>query len=225
MRKNNSTIYTFLLFFVFIILFVPAILSAQEETEEGTAEEFKPGPLWVMLTTSEKSLTKALEIFGLFLFVKFLPILLKLLPVIVFASLIKIWLLKRKFAVPWKLRSIEKLSITTFAETVVEMYFLLVFIIFFIPAVSSVIKGTALAGTTTEIGLFFKFIVHTLVTIPYQCFLGAVLSLLLLHILTPMGLKELRQYFKFGAFLALIPPATLIVFVFFTRILFKWNYI
>jgi hypothetical protein len=227
MRKNRTTTYTFLFIFAFIILIVPAVLSAQDETgsEEETAEELGPGPLWDLLTNSEVSLKQSLAIIAQVLFYKFLPILLKLLPVIVIASLIKIRLMKQKFTIPWKLKPIEKLSITTFAETAVEMYFLLVFIIFFIPAVSSVIKGTALAQTTTEIGRFFKFIVHTLAAIPYQCVLGAILSLLLLHILTPMSLRELRQYFKFGASLALIPPATLIVFIVFTRILFKWNYI
>lgn len=218
MRKNKSTIYTFLFFFLFIILFVPAILSAQEETgaEEETAEELGPGPLWTLIFFPVGG------VFMTILKASFL-VLLKLFPVVAIASVFKIRVLKRKLSLPWK--SIEKLSITTFSETVVEMTFFLFFMFFFTPAIASLLKNIGFTGTTSEIGLFLKFIAHTLVAIPYQCVLGAVLSLLLLHLVTPMSLKELRQYFKFGAFLALIPPVTLIVFIFFTRILLKWNYI
>ncbi len=215
MRKNKSTIYTFLFLLVFITLIVPGSLYTEEETEAETDAETKPGPLWTLIFFP-------VGVFMAILKASFL-VLLKLFPVVAIASVIKIWLLKRKLSLPWK--SIEKLSITTFSETVVEMTFFLFFIFFFTPAIASVLKNIGFTGTTSEIGLFLKFIVHTLVAIPYQCVLGALLSLLLLHILTPMSLKELRRYFKFGASLALIPPVTLIVFIFFTRILFKWNYI
>lgn len=212
-----------------MMLVIPTGLTAQEETESGESEEtvqqLDPGPLWKLVNSSGISKTDSVLIALFILFIKFAPILLKILPVLILAALIKTYLLKRKLAVPWKLGSIEKLTVTTFAETVVGMYFLLVFFIFFIPTVSSLIKGTALASTTSETGMFLKFLVHTLFAVPYYCVVGGILSILLLKLVSPEKLEKPGKIFKYGAFLATIPAGLFIVFVFISRIVFKWNYI
>jgi hypothetical protein len=206
-----------------MILVIPAVLPAQEETEsqEESVEKLEPGPLWEMLfkkmETSWDAAWKAL--------VELSAIFLKLLPVILLAALIKIHIIKRKLAIPWKLRPVEKLSVATVAETVAEMYFLLLFMVFFIPAVSSVLKDTALAAPATEAASFLKFLIHTLVALPYYCVLGGILSLLLFRLVSPKKLEKLGRYFKYGAFLATIPAGLFIVFVFLSRIVLKWNYV
>jgi hypothetical protein len=205
----------------------PVVLPAQEETEseEETVQQLDPGPMWELVNSSGISRSDSLLTALFILFIKFAPLLLKLLPVIIIAALIKIYLIKRKFAIPWALNPMEKLSVTTLAETIVGMYFLLVFFIFFIPAVSSLIKDTALASTTTETGLFLKFLVHTLFALPYYCVVGGIISLLLFRQVSPEKTGKPGRYFKYGAILATIPAGLFIVFVFLSRIIFKWNYI
>lgn len=214
MRKNKSSTYAFF-FFIILVIFIILIIPGNPKAEEKTAEETTPGPLWKLLFFPLGVFLNVLE--------KLLNVLLKLLPVVAIATGIKIWLLKRKLSLPWK--SFEKLSITTFSETVVEMSFLLFIMVFFIPAISSLLKDIGLAETVTEIGYFFKFTIYILIVIPYQAVISAILCLLLIHLSTPMNLEEIRQYFKFGALLALILPGILFIFIFIFRILFNWNYI
>jgi hypothetical protein len=58
---------------------------------------------------------------------------------------------------------------------------------------------------------------------PYQCVVGAILNLLLIHLITPINSETRRQYFKFSIILALIFPLLMIISMFiriFLNILF-----
>lgn len=211
-----------LLFLTFAVTAGTFSLAAQEgEAEEAAEEEpavdIGPGPLGTLLFPSEKASWKIL--------LKLLPMLLKLLPVILIAAALKVWLLKRKFSIPMKLKPMEKLSVATLSETAVSLYLLLVLIVFFTPAVTSLAADVGLAPAATAWGTFVKLFLHTLFVLPYICVVGAVLILLLISLTTSVNRDGLRGHFKFSAILALITPAVLVVFLLITRIVFKWNYI
>jgi len=196
MLKNTTTnSYRFLI--VIVILFVPGNLHAQWERLVPKTLNFQ-----------------AFIVSLLPLFIKFWPLV-----VIVIAALIKMWLLKRKLSIPWKWKSIEKLSMATLAETIVELFFLSLIMFFFAPAVSSVLSDIQfLANASANI----KFVIHVVVVIPYYCFISAILILLLINFISAINLEQQwRQYFKYGAFLAAIVPGLLIIVFFAGKIFAK----
>lgn len=196
MRKNTVKNHTYLFLIVIAVLFVPGNLHAQWDRLVPKTLDF---PVFVSLLP---------------LFIKFWPLI-----VIVIAALIKMWLLKRKLSIPWKWKSLEKLSMATLAETIVELFFLFLIMVFFAPAVSSVLNDIKfLAAASANI----KFVIHVAVVIPYYCFIGAVLILLLINFISPVNREQLRhRYFKYGAFLAVIVPVLLIVVFFVSKLFAK----
>jgi hypothetical protein len=200
MRKNKPIHYLYLLFTAFIVLLVPDRLYAEETS----------------------LLFPSIDGF-LDLFVQLYPFLVKLLPVIILAALIKIWLLKRKFSLPWN--SLEKVSAVTVSETLVEIFILLLLVLFFTPALASILTGIGYSAAASPGGEAVRFIIHTALVIPYHCIIGALLMVIALNLIKTMPREELRRHVKFGALLAAITPALLMVFVFLSRVVLKWTYI
>jgi len=178
--------HTFFTYFLFIVFLIPGNLLAQESLFSVFTRLVSP----------------------------FYLILLFPLAVFVIASLIKIWLLKQKLSLPWKGKIIEKLSITTFAETFAESFFLGLIILFFTPAILSLFSDIGLAAPETISGQLLRLIIALLIVMPYQCVVGAILNLLLIHLITPMNSEKRRQYFKFSVILALIFPLLIIISMF-----------
>jgi hypothetical protein len=212
MRKNKSIIYTYFLLAVFLILIVPGNLQAQEE-------ETKEAIKIIQLVPQKKD-------FFAFFFKTFPSLFLKLLPLIAMAAFIKVWLLKRKLSIPWKLIEMEKLSIATLAETVVAVFFLFLVIAFLSPAVSfALTDGLKITLADTPGSQALKFFIHTLIALPFYCFISGLIIMVLIHLLKPTEKEERGRYYKYSVFLALITPVFLVVFVLASRILLKWNYI
>jgi hypothetical protein len=148
------------------------------------------------------------------LFLLFWPI-----TVVVVTTMIKVWLLKGKLSVPWKLKPIEKLCIGTLAETIAEFFFLTLIMGFFAPAVKDVfahIKFIAAASTGV------KVILHVAIVIPWYCIMGTISMLILINFLTTLDKQELRrQYLKPSALLSLILPVLIVLILTVRILLFK----
>jgi hypothetical protein len=212
MRKNKSKTYTYFLLAVFLILIVPGILQAQEEETEEPIE-------MIQLVPQKKD-------FLAFFLKTFPSLFIQLLPIIAVAAFIKAWLLKRKLSIPWKLAQVEKLSIAALAETAVGVFLLFLIIAFFTPAISyALTDGLKITFADTPGSQTLKFFIHTLVALPFYCIISGLIIMILIHLLKPIKEEERGRYYKYGAFLALITPVLLVVFVFVSRILVKWNYI
>ncbi|NIM17399.1 MAG: hypothetical protein GTO45_35800 [Candidatus Aminicenantes bacterium] len=215
MRKNKSVTYTYFLLAglaVLLILIVPGNLQAQEEETEEAIKI-------IQLVPQKKD-------FFAFFFKTFPSLFLKLLPIIAIAAFIKVWLLKRKLSIPWKWTQMEKLSIAALAETAVGVFLLFLVIAFFTPAISSVLTDSLkVTFADTPGSQTLKFFIHTLVALPFYCIISGLIILVLIHLLKPIEKEERGRYYKYGAFLALITPVLLVVFVFVSRILVKWSYI
>ena len=187
--------YTFFTYFLFIVFLIPGNLLAQETLFSVFTRFISP----------------------------FYLILISPLAVFVIASLIKIWLLKRKLSLPLKGKIIEKLSITTFAETFAESFFLGLIILFFTPAILSLFTDIGLTAPETISGQLLRLIIALLIVMPYQCVVGAILNLLLIHLFVPMNSEKRLQYFKYSVILSLIFPLLMIISMFiriFLNILF-----
>ena len=211
MRKNKSKTYTYFLLAVFLILIVPGNLQAQEETEEAIKI--------IQLVPQKKD-------FFAFFFKAFPSLFLKLLPIIAMAAFIKVWLLKRKLSIPWELTKMEKLSIAVLAETAVGVFFLFLVIAFFTPAISYALTDSLkITFADTPGSQTLKFFIHTLVALPFYCIISGLIIMVLIHLLKPIEKEERGRYYKYSAFLALITPVLLVVFVFVSRILLKWSYL
>jgi len=216
MRKNKSIIHTYfvLAFLLALFVMVPGSLLAQESTEGQEQEAVKTIPLL------------PLEMgFWKFFFNTFPGLFLQLLPAAAAAALIKTWLLKRKLSIPWNWNPVEKLSLAVLAETLVEILFLFLFVAFFAFALSSFLTDQGIIFADSVGGQTLRFIAYTAVALPYHCFISALLILALIHLVMPLKKDEQRQYYRYGAFLALITPVLLVVFIVVGRMLFKWNYI
>ncbi|UCH97153.1 MAG: hypothetical protein JSV88_09970 [Candidatus Aminicenantes bacterium] len=193
MAKNNFTKYTYCLLVVIIIFLVPGILHAD-----------LPQPLNFVD-----------QLAGLLpLFLLFWPI-----TVVVVTTIIKVWLLKGKLAVPWKFKPIEKLCLGTLAETIGEFIFLTLIIAFFAPALNDVFSHIKF---TTPASQGFKVILHLAIVMPWYCIMGTILILVLIKFLTSMDSQELRrQYLKTSVFLSLILPVLIILILTVRILLFK----
>lgn len=215
MRKNKSIIYTYFLLvglMVLLLLIVPENLQAQEEETEEAIKI-------IQLIPQKKD-------FLAFFLKTFPSLFIKLLPIIAVAAFIKVWLLKRKLSIPWKLTEMEKLSIAVLAETAVGVFFLFLVIAFFTPAISfALTDGLKITFADTPGSQTLKFFIHTLVALPFYCIISGLIILVLIHLLKPIEKEERGRYYKYGAFLALITPVLLVVFVFASRLLLKWSYI
>ena len=190
MVKKNTINYSYFFLLVIIIFLVPGILEAK-----------LPQPL-----------TFVDQFAGLLpFFLLFWPI-----TVVVVTSIVKVWLLKRKLSIPWKFKSIEKLSLGALAETITEFIFLTLTIWLFKPAVNDLLNIEAGAAAPKGINVLLQ----TAMVIPWYCIMGTISMLVLINFLTNLDKKELsRQYLKPSALLSLILPL-LIILIITVRILF-----
>ncbi len=168
----------------------------------------------------------SLEKYSLFLAIDTLTFLEKILPLvsILFAALLKSWFLKRRLSLPWKVGPIEKLGVASLAETVVESFFFGLLFLFFIPALTALLKDIAPLGAEITPGQFFLRLLLILgVILPYQLVVGTLLNMLLIHLLAPMEKGEYRRYFKYAFISGAMFPLLLIVSIFsrFLLLLFK----
>jgi hypothetical protein len=212
MRKKKIIIPTCILVAIFILQMTGGILHAQEETT--TTEKVLWTPLLYMDIPPFTELMKL----SLILFIR-------LLPMAAAAAAIKIWMIKRKLSLPNGLGSEEKLVETTLAETVVELLFLILLINYFTPVVSSLLVSVGITVPATAGGNIVRILLHFLFVLPYQCLLGAVFCMLQFNLLTPTETGELRKYFKYGAFLALVLPVLIMIFVSIVKGLLQRSYI
>jgi len=193
MRKNKFRNYTFFFLVVIILFLVPGVLHAN-----------LPQPL-----TFVDQMAALLPLFLLFW-----P-----LTVVVVTAMVKVWLLKKKLAVPWKFKPMEKLCLGTLGETIAEFFFLSLIVGFFTPAVNDVfghIKFIAAAS----VGV--KVILHTAIVIPWYCIMGAIAMLVLINFLTTLDKQELRrQYLRTSALLSLILPVSIILILTVRILIFK----
>jgi len=192
MAKNNITNYTYFFLFVIIIFLLPGVLHAD-----------LGGPLAFI------NILAAL-----------LPLILLILPLTVFVapSMIKVWLLKRKLAVPWKLKPMEKLYIGTLAETIAEFIFLNLIMWLFKPAVYDVLNIEA-ADAAPKL---MDVLLHVAIVIPWYCIMGTISMLILINFLTTLDKQELRrQYLKTSALLSLILPVLIILILTVMILFFK----
>jgi len=153
--------------------------------------------------------------------VELLPLFLLFWPIIVVAvtSVVKVLLLKRKLSVPWKLKAMEKLSLATVAETIVEFMFLILMWWFFAPAVNDLLKNMELTTTAAK-GL--KVIIHTAIVIPWYCILGTITTLVLINFTGSPDKQQLRRkYLKFSILISLILPVLIILIIAVRSFLFK----
>ena len=192
MAKNNNANYCFFFLFVIIIFLLPGVLHAD-----------LPQPLNFVNQLGEL----------LPLFLLFWPIAL-----VVITSMIKVWVLKGKLSVPWKLKPMEKLCIGTLAETIAEFIFLNLIMWLFKPAVYDVLKLNIEAADAAP--KHIDVLLHVAIVIPWYCIMGAISMLILINFLTTLDKQELRrQYLKTSALLSFILPV-LIILILIVRILF-----
>jgi hypothetical protein len=192
MVKKNTTNYSYFFLFVIIIFLVPGVLHAD-----------LPGPLGFID-----------------LLVTMVPLVLLLLPitVFVFPTLVKVWVLKRKLSMPWKFKTIEKLSLGALAETIAEFIFLNLTIWLFKPAVNDVLNIEAASTTPKDINV----LLHAAIVIPWYCIMGTISMLILINFLTTLDKQEIsRQYLKTSALLSLILPVIIILIITVRILLFK----
>jgi hypothetical protein len=193
MTKNNFPNYTYLILVGIFIFLIPGILHAELPRGLDFIEDFA-------------------KLFPLFLL--YWPIV-----VVIVSSVIKIWLLKRRLSIPWKLKSIEKLCLGVLGETVVEFIFLNLIMWMFKPAVHDVLN---IQTATSPKGP--NLILHIAIVIPWYCIMGTISMLILINFLTTLDKKELRrQYLKTGALLSLILPMIIILILTAGILFFKGN--
>ena len=194
MRKNNKLNgYAYLFGIMIIMALVPGTLGAA-----------LPQPL--------NLLDRMSELLPVFVFAFFWPA-----AAVVFTSIIKIWLMKRKLSLPWKLHHIEKLTLASLAETIVEFVFLVLTWWFFNPAVTDLLKNMDL---TTLKAKGVHAILHTALATPFYCILGTLTMLALLNFLASLDREQLRRkYVAFSILLSLLLPVTIILTIA-VRILF-----
>jgi hypothetical protein len=150
------------------------------------------------------------------LFLLFWPI-----TVVAITTMVKVWLLKRKLAVPWQFKPMEKLCVWTLAESIGEFIFLTLIIGFFAPAVNDVFGHIEFIASASA-GV--KAILHTAIVIPWYCIMGTISMLILINFLTTLDKQELRrQYLKTSALLSLILPVLIILIITVRILFFKGN--
>ena len=190
MRKNKKSKGSLFFFVVFGLVSVPGILHAA-----------LPQPLNFV-----EQLAGLLPLYMLFW-----PI-----AVVAISTMSKVWLLRGKLAVPWKLKPLEKLCIGALAQSIVEFIFLTLLWALFAPVVAEVLGKTGFKAASPGV----KTILHTALVIPWYGILATLSLLLLLQLITSFNFEELRQrYLKTGVFLSLILPV-LIILIIGVRILF-----
>jgi hypothetical protein len=214
MHKNKTIFYTLIVIMILSVFALPATLLAQDEAPAAGEEApeppkpFKPGffsmdySFWGMFE----------QIIPLFLNFFF--------PVVLLSSLIKIRLIKRKLNFPWKI--LEKVSISTMAESIIEVLVLMMTIFFFKPAFSQILNFLGHSPVASWNGEAVNFILHTVMSIPWYCLLGIPLILVLLNFLVPRNLEDWKKESGYAALLTAITPATLVVYLFVSRFIFKW---
>lgn len=200
---KNIKLFTIILLFLLVILTAPVTLQADEDEEKGPS--------------IVETLTKPL--------LDIAPFYLQLLPwiavAILIAATLKTWMLKRKLSIARKWQNMEKLFVGTLSETLAELFFLLIFMIFFTPAYLSIFKWLKWGVITGESGDPLKLIVMILLTLPYSIIIGAVLILVNLHLVTRKPAAELRPHMTLAALLAPIFPILLSLVILIKEVLLK----
>lgn len=150
---------------------------------------------------------------GPFYFLEYAGLLfLRFLPLVGLAALIKIYLLKRRFALGWKM--IRMISIKTISEIYAEVVYFLLLFYFLSPILSAKILSkigfvSSLGKSPEALELLFTIII----LLPLQCLLGAILNLVLVYSYFSEKMKKSFKEFSYGLLLSLIFPFILLVFV------------
>ncbi|MCP4217561.1 MAG: hypothetical protein GY765_23165 [bacterium] len=231
MQKNKIKIITYLFLAIFMLTLAPTIILAQdtgnetksesvteeEEQEEEKAEPLDPkkGPLWMAFFFPEGDTAAKLKLY--------LSIFLKMLLVILIAAAIKVYFLKKHLKIPWK--NSEKLAVAAYSETLVEMVFYFLLILFFMPSLPLILTEIAPTAEITEMAVLGKFAVLSLLSMAILWVVGGILTAMLVALVDSNEWGKLKRHFKIGAFLGLIPPVVMLVFLFVCRIVMGWNYL
>jgi len=194
MHKNNKlNVYVYLFGIIVFILFIPGTLSAA-----------LPQPLNLV--------NHMTDLLPSFLFSFFWPAI-----AIVAISLPKIWLLKALLSLPRRFNVMEKLTLATLAETIVEFIFLTLSWWFMSPWVNDLLKNMDLSSIQGK-GVYT--ILKITAAIPLHCFFGTISILVLINFVALVDKDRLRkQYLKFSILLSLMLPI-LIILIIAIRILF-----
>ncbi len=150
---------------------------------------------------------------GPFYFLEYSGLLmLRYLPLVGLAALIKLFLFKRKYSFDWKKN--EKIIVKTLGEVFAELvYFLLLFLLL-APVISALVleKIAFIDGLIKSLPAL-KIIFTIIILLPLQCFMGAILNLVLVYSCWPGKVTKSAKEFKYGILLSLIFPPVLIVFL------------
>lgn len=218
MRKNKTTTCILLLAAVFIMVLTPFVLFGEEEgTAEPEVKEVKKanGKLPARLTGEFKKILENVAYFFL-----------KVLPVLVLAAIVNIILLKRRLSLPWKLKPMEKLSIGALAESAAEMIFIYWLMFLFAPITGIVLKALNIAiPVETFSGEGLLYVARAVIIIPYAILFGAILKMVLIHLITPLTSENRSEYFVFASVTSLITPVLLVTFILLSRVVFQWELI
>jgi len=213
MHKNKTLFYTLIAVMILSVFALPAALLAQDEAAAGEEAPEPPKPFKPGFFSMDHNF------WGMF--DQIVPLLLNfILPVVLLSSIIKVWLLKRKLKFPWQ--SLEKVSLTTMAESIVEVLVLIMTVFFFKPAFSHILDFLGYTPTPAWTSEALTYALHTVMAIPYHCIIGALPVLVLLNFLVPVKLEERKKDAWYAAFFAAITPLTLAVYLVVSRFIFKW---
>lgn len=138
-------------------------------------------------------------------------LLLRYLPLVGLAGLIKLFLFKRKYSFQWE--KSEKIIIKSLGEIVAELVFFWLFFLLLAPHISAlVLEKTAFTGQLIINVPNLKIIFTIVILLPLQCFIGAILNVVLVYSCWPGEVSKSRKEFIYGVLLSLLLPLVLVVF-------------
>ncbi len=203
--RNNKPFYCFILIAVTLLIFGTPLLSAPQNdnvaksaSAEGDTEIPEPikmdliGPntfAWPLLKT--------------------LPPYLKFLIIILLSAGGKVWLTKRRLKIPTKVATMDKLSTSSLAVTLLESVLMVALLIFFQPLATTVI-AKVITLTSSRMHQFLDVAMRTVFIIPYLCVMGSLLTMLLIKFNTDTPVEKLKDHFYFGLMIAACTPVAYI---------------
>ena len=137
---------------------------------------------------------------------------------VILSTMSKIWLLRGRLSVPWKVNPLEKLALGALGQSIVEFIFITLFWALFDPVAAEILGKIGFKAASPGV----KTILHTAMVIPWYEIMATLSLLLLIQFLSSLNFVEVqRRYLKASALLSLILPLMIILIVAVRVLFFK----
>lgn len=207
MRKKYSRLILILVLISLAAGFTPALLHAEDDTLDEKGPNFVEKILQPLISISP----------GFKLFWPWLA------GAVILSALIKVWLIRRKMALPGRFQVMDKLVSAGISEVMAELFFLVVIILIFAPALLDKFTqfGWFMTAADPLKGQPLRLIALIVFSLPYVALAGAAMTLLVIHLLTHKPASELRSMLRFSVMISPLFPAVLCLTVWIAQFFLK----